>query len=53
MKKSIIIILVAFVGSLVTSCATSNGCNFQKAQKHNARQYRKGAYSLTACEKSF
>ena len=53
MKKSIIIILVAFVGSLVTSCATSNGCNFSKAQKHNARQYRKGAYSLNACEKSF
>jgi hypothetical protein len=53
MKRTIIIVLVAFVGSLVTSCATSNGCNFSKAQKHNARQFRKGAYAMTACEKSF
>jgi PBP1b-binding outer membrane lipoprotein LpoB len=40
MKKLTLILALAI---LATSCATSSGCNYQKAQKYNAKQARKAA----------
>ena len=40
MKK---LLLVIALGVFITSCASSHGCNYQKAQKFNQKQARKAA----------
>jgi hypothetical protein len=40
MKKLTLIVALAI---FTASCATSHGCNYQKAQKYNAKQARKAA----------
>jgi hypothetical protein len=39
--KTIALIITLALGASITSCGTSKGCNYQKAQKFNQKQMRK------------
>lgn len=39
--KTIALIITLALGASITSCGTSKGCNYQKAQKFNQKQMKK------------